>query len=101
MVADGLLHGAFEGLVAGGDRQEEVFGAGFALREEPLVPPLLHPCSARLLLSSPVLFHSCWGGVEGVEEGDGGRREEAGGWQLLSSCGKMKEVLQGDGAPPN
>lgn len=63
MVADGLLHGALKGPVRGGDGQEEEFGGGVALREEPLLLPvsahlprlllllLPSPRSARLLLS--------------------------------------------------
>ena len=43
VVADGLLHAAFKGLVGGGDGQEEVLGAGLALREEPPITPLLLP----------------------------------------------------------
>lgn len=92
MVADGLLHGALEGLVGGGDRQEEVFGTRLLLREESLILPRL---SADHLhgSSSILLFFSWWGGVNRMEEGDGGRREEASGWELLSSCGKTKKVL--------
>lgn len=95
VVADGLLHGAFEGLVGGGDRQEEVLGARLTLREKAHVPLLLPRTSGRLLLNS-------WlGGSERVEEGDGRMREEAGCWELLSSCGEVKQVLEGDGALPN
>lgn len=81
MVADGLLHGAFEGLVRGGDRQEEAFGAQLPLRKEPFVPPPFSSSRQRM------------------EEGEAGRGEEAGGGGLFGSCGKVKEVLQGDGAP--
>lgn len=76
MVADGLLHGAFEGLVGGADGQEEVFGAGLTLREE-------SPVRSAHVLDS-------WrGGGEGVEERDGGRGEEADCRELCSSCGEM------------
>lgn len=97
-MTDGLLHGALEGLVGGGDGQEEVFGAELPLREEPLV---LKHLPSRSSSSSLILLDSCCGGGDGVEEGHGGRREEAGGWDLLSSCGKTEEVLQRDGAPTN
>lgn len=94
-MADGLLHGAFEGLVGGGDGQEEVFGAGLPLWEQPLVPPRLPTWSERFpRSSSPILLlSSWWGGDDGVEEGNGGRREEAGGWELHGSCDEAKEVL--------
>lgn len=36
-----------------------------------------------------------------MEEGDAGRGEEAGGRGLFGSRGKVKEVVQGDGTPPN
>ena len=90
MVTDGLLHGALEGLVGGGDGQEEVFGAGLPLREEPLV---LKHLPSRSSSSSLILLDSCWGGDDGVEEGHGGRREEAGSWDVLSSSGKTEKVL--------
>lgn len=34
-----------------------------------------------------------------MEERDAGRGEEAGGRGLFGSCGKVKEVVQGDGTP--
>lgn len=70
VVADRLLHGAFEGLVGGCDWQKEVIGVWLALREEPLIPPIL-PTSSHLL------FPFRGGGIHGMEEGNGGWREEA------------------------
>lgn len=93
MVADGMLHGAFEGLVGGGDRQEEVFGTRLLLGEESLILPRLSADHLHGSSSSIPLFFSWWGGGDRMEEGDGGRREEASGWELLSSCGETKEVL--------
>lgn len=92
MVADRLLHGAFKGLVGGGDWQEEVFGAQLPLRRKSLVHPRLS-ASLVLLLSSQL------GGGDRMKEGDAGRGEEAAGRRLFGSCGKMEEVLQGDGTP--
>lgn len=92
MAADRLLHGAFEGLVGGGDRQEEVFGAQLPLRRRPLLRPRL---SASLVL----LLSARLGGGRRMKEGDAGRGEEAAGGRLAGSCGKVEEVLQGDGAP--
>lgn len=83
MVADGLLHRAFECWVGGADRQEEVLGAGHPLGKDPLV---------FLLLS-----HGRGG--HGVQEGDGGRREEAGCRGPLGTSGEAEQVLQRDGAP--
>lgn len=83
MAADRLLHGAFEGLVGGGDRQEEVSGAQLPPRRKPLLrPPLPAP-------------------LRRVKEGDAGSGEEAAGGRLSGSCGKVEEVLQGDAAPPS
>lgn len=79
------LHGTFEGLVGGGDGQEEVFGARLPLRRKALV----------LLLWSQLR------GGRRVKEGDAGRGEEAAGGGLFGSCGKVEEVLQGDAAPPS
>lgn len=84
MVCDRLLHGAFEGLVGGGDRQEEVVGAQLPLRRKSLIHPRL---SSQL------------GGGDGMKEGDAGRAEEAAGRRLCGSCGKVEKVLQGDGTP--
>lgn len=81
-----LLHGAFEGLVGGGDGQEEVSGTQLPMRTHTFVP-------ARL--------SSQQGGGDRMKEGDAGRGEEAGGRGLFGSCGKLKEVLQGGGAPPH
>lgn len=36
-----------------------------------------------------------------MKEGDAGRGEEASGRGLFGSCGKVKEVVQGDGTPSN
>lgn len=88
VAADRLLHGAFEGLVGGGDRQEEVFGAHLPPRRRSLIHPRL---SASILL--------LLGGGERMKEGDAGREEEAAGGRLFSTCGKVEEVLQGDGTP--
>lgn len=105
MVADNLLHGAFEGLVGGGDGQEEMFGGGIPLWEEPLVTPDFPSWSAcslfLILLLLLLLLSFWWGGDDGMEEGNGGRREEAGCGELVSFCDETKKVLQGDGAPPN
>lgn len=79
------FHGAFEGLVGGGDGQEEVFGARLPLRRKALVLPL----------------RSQLGGGRRVKEGDAGRGEGAAGGGLFGSCGKAEEVLQGDAAPPS
>lgn len=80
MVADGLLHGGFEGPVGGRDGQEQGVGLGPDLREETPVAPLLWRGPA--------------GGGGAVEEGDGGRREEAHGRKLLGSGGEANDVLQ-------
>lgn len=93
MMADGLFHGAFKGLVGGSNRQEELVGHRFALREKPFVPPL----HCFLLM----LFQPDLGRGRMVEEGNGRRRKEASCWKLLSSSGKVKDVLKGDGAPSN
>lgn len=95
VVANGLLHGAFKGLVRGGNGQQEVPGARLTLREKAL-GPLLLPCTSGHRGLNPRL-----GTHERVEEGDGGMREQAGCWELLSSCGEVKQVLEGDGALPN
>lgn len=50
MVADHLLHGAFEGLIGGGDRQEEVFGVQLPLRKELLTRQ--HPSAFLTFLLS-------------------------------------------------
>lgn len=60
MMADGLLHCAFECWVGGADGQKEMFGAGLPLRKKPLIPPhfpiwsnyFLHCFPSILLLSS-------------------------------------------------
>lgn len=86
-MADGLLHGAFEGTVGGRDGQEQGVGLRVDLRKgTPVGPPLLWCVTA---------------GGGAVEEGDGGRREEADGGKLRGSGGEANDVLQGDGAPPN
>ena len=90
--ADRLLHGASEGLVGGGDRQEEVFGAHLPLRRKAFVHP-------RLAFSVVLLLSSRLGGGQRMKEGDAGRGEEAAGGRLFGSCGKVEEVLQGDGTP--
>lgn len=104
MVADGLLHAAFEGLVGGGHGQEEVPGGGLPLGEDLLSAPHLRPWSGRSpLFSSSVLLLrlALRGGDGGVKEGNGRIREEAGGWEVLKSCGEAKEVLQGNRALPH
>lgn len=88
MMADGLLHGAFKDLVGGSNRQEEVVGRWFALREKPVIPAF--HWVLRLLLR-----------LDMVEERNGGRWAEAHCWKLLSSSDKAKDVLKGDGAPSN
>lgn len=71
-----------------------MFGAGPPLREEPLIPP-------RLLTLSDHFSVLLLGSRDGVEEGNGGWREEASHWELLDSCDEVKEVLQRDGTPPS
>lgn len=94
MVADHLLHGAFEGLIGGGDGQEEVFGVQLPLRKQSLIKQ--HPCASLTFLLSLQQ-----GGGDCMKEGDAGRGEEAGGRELFGSRGKVKEVVQGDGTPSN
>lgn len=90
MAADRLLHGAFEGLVGGGDRQKEVFLLPLSRK------PLVHP---RLSASVILLLPPQLGGGDRMKEGDAGRGEAAAGGRLSGSCGKVEEVLQGDGTP--
>lgn len=66
-------------------------GAQLPLRRKSLIHPRLS-ASALLLSSQP-------GGGDRMKEGDAGRGEEAAGGRLLGSCGKVEEVLQGDGTP--
>lgn len=75
MVADCLLHGAFEGHIGGADWEQERIGTRITARKQAHL--------LRLLL--PVIISR--GGT--VKEGD--RRTRTDGaehWELLSSCGE-------------